>query len=444
MPPTSTIPSQGSCPFTHRQRLPGHKQGLLAPRRPAQANPITYKPLRLAQGLQSRPAMKPSLAILALLPALATSAQAYSVSCVRSSYYDADGDGYAMAGTPESAWVTMDVSGADRLSCPAGWVRRGGDCNDWNPNVHPRNPEIQTNNIDDNCDGRADEPTFVFSEDRARVSPSTATIALALNDAGTLAWRYSLWVSASYVLLNDSSTVRWAWAALTPVPGNPNESTFTITGLPPSSVLAVKEVYVYAWISYPGSYVFMNSAAPELSLYTTTDGTTSEERARTSMVLRALKQLGEDAQGRVGYRGSSQMNGTRYGAGAGDLWCSEFYGWSGRPSVFGYNTFFGFMYLYAYSSTVATLEYYFSVFNALHSGSTIPTLAKRADYIAMNTKTNAPDDPNHSGMFLAYDARLMEVWTVEGNVGNTVSIGRAPLNVNRQRSLGHLTTTILH
>ena len=283
-----------------------------------------------------------------------------------------------------------------------------------------------------------------LSENRARVSSSSVTIALNLNDSNTLAWRYGLWASVSYTLLHDSGTVRWAWGMLTPISGNPTQSAFTITGLPPSAVLAVKELYIYRWISYPGYYAYVNGAAPALSLYTTTDGTTSEERARTGMVLRALKQLGEDAQGLVGYHGSSSVNGTRYGASTGDLWCSEFYGWAGRPLVFGYSTFLGFVYLYTYSSTVDTLEYYFKIFGALRSGSAIPTLAKRADYLAMNTKTNAPDAPNHSGMFLAYDAKLMEVWTVEGNVGNSVSIGRAPFNVNRQRSLGHLTSTFLH
>ena len=94
--------------------------------------------------------MKTSLAALAVVSTLGftTSAQAYSVNCVRAAYYDSDGDGYAMEGTPTPLGWPWRCLG-DRPAAQPG-VRRGGDCNDWNPNVHPRNLEVSQNNIDDN------------------------------------------------------------------------------------------------------------------------------------------------------------------------------------------------------------------------------------------------------------------------------------------------------
>jgi hypothetical protein len=61
-------------------------------------------------------------------------------------YVDKDGDGYGQ----NSKFKCLCAPEAPYL------VLKGGDCNDTKPEIHPLRPEI-CNNIDDNCDGVADE-----------------------------------------------------------------------------------------------------------------------------------------------------------------------------------------------------------------------------------------------------------------------------------------------
>ena len=59
-------------------------------------------------------------------------------------FLDQDGDGY---GTPVST---------SACAAPPGYTAKSGDCNDFNLAIHPGAPE-QCNDIDDNCNGAADE-----------------------------------------------------------------------------------------------------------------------------------------------------------------------------------------------------------------------------------------------------------------------------------------------
>lgn len=59
-------------------------------------------------------------------------------------YRDQDGDGWGSQAT------LMDCS------CPQGYVLAFGDCNDFNPHIHPEAPE-DCNGLDDNCNGETDE-----------------------------------------------------------------------------------------------------------------------------------------------------------------------------------------------------------------------------------------------------------------------------------------------
>ncbi len=109
-----------------------------------------------------RPAHSLLLAALALTP-LAALAEDYDVSCYPIADCDADGDGYADSGIAGCSRETvLGVAFEDKLQCPSGYVKLSGDCDDGDSAVHPRLRE-EDNGVDDNCDGRIDEPEFYYS-----------------------------------------------------------------------------------------------------------------------------------------------------------------------------------------------------------------------------------------------------------------------------------------
>lgn len=61
-------------------------------------------------------------------------------------YLDVDGDGYGQTNLTTTA-----------TSRPAGYAALSGDCNDANQNISPGDPEVASNNVDDDCDGSIDE-----------------------------------------------------------------------------------------------------------------------------------------------------------------------------------------------------------------------------------------------------------------------------------------------
>jgi len=73
-------------------------------------------------------------------------------------YRDYDKDGYGDRLTTKKACVA-----------PAGYILQGGDCNDYNAQIHPGAVEV-ANGVDDNCDGVRDEgfavSTFYLDSDR--------------------------------------------------------------------------------------------------------------------------------------------------------------------------------------------------------------------------------------------------------------------------------------
>ena len=127
-------------------------------------------------------------------------------------------------------------------------------------------------------------------------------------------------------------------------------------------------------------------------------------QARNKIVLRALGQLTNKANGRIGPYGSPWPNGTHFGAGKGDWWCSEFYTWAAKSAL---KPFGG-------ADTVRELKSYFG--SAYHTVDSLKDVenARRGDWLAMFNE-------GHTGMFLAQrsDGKII---TLEGNVGNRLAV----------------------
>jgi hypothetical protein len=171
--------------------------------------------------------------------------------------------------------------------------------------------------------------------------------------------------------------------------------------------------------------------------YTTTDGLSTVEQARTAILLRGFKELDESERGRVGYRGSVQKNGTRYGASTYEKWCSEFYVWVTKPYL-NYNTS-----PFVTPTNVDGLILFFKLRGTYYGSAPFPLsgrspIAGRGDYMPVNDKT-------HSTMLLGIDSATSTVWTLEGNHGNRVGVDRrAILGLDESPDgLGHVDTPTL-
>jgi hypothetical protein len=116
-------------------------------------------------------------------------------------HLDSDGDGYAkptigiMAVTPRGVInrvvntqpVPIVVDETQSMNCPAGYVNYNTDCNDGDPNVHPRRGEIAFNGVDDNCNGFTDESEYFYSTLGNGNTHTSFNITAGVNDAQIIA-----------------------------------------------------------------------------------------------------------------------------------------------------------------------------------------------------------------------------------------------------------------
>lgn len=331
-------------------------------------------------------------------------------SAWRASTFDLDGDGYADWQANRSELEDVSAPGG---VVPSGWVEKRGDFDDNDPDVHPRRPEGFCNGIDDDCDGRVDEPEIQYYPSGNASTTDGFTMLVKVNDADVVSvwnnrnWRRTLYYEVEWENLNDTGARRTTGAQrVTSMAVWPSSASTSIrlTGLSQAQVYRAR-------VQFRAGPIGATSPEPigEKSnwYYTTTEGVGDLAKARTRAVLRGLYEyyLSEHL-GYVGYLGQTYEYGTRYGADAGEAWCSEYYAYTIRPEV---------------SDPLENPHVYQVLIDYFTENDAYTSVADpddfindahRGDYLAVY---DGNGDISHSCMFLAYDADTQKCWTLNGN-----------------------------
>jgi len=386
--------------------------------------------------LRSLPAFL-TLAILvtgaATLPR-AADAETVDIDCFAAAD-DADGDGYARKDAPR---VVKTVDEDKKLYCPAGYVRKAGDCDDTRMYVHPNAPEFAFNLMNEDCDTLTDEPELVYFPNGNQNTSTSFSIRVKIASSFLLSQGSALAYEVEYADL--AATALPTRTAKRMVGTLPSDYAFDapVTGLAPARVYQARLHFYKATAgkALVGGRLVKTTTWTELGVqselyYSATKGDGQLEDARLDLLLDGFYQLSESNRGRIGYRGTVKRDGTRFGAATGERWCSEFYTWLASAQFYQIGIY----------NTVGGVMWWFMTESQYHSGSAkVRTVAERADYIPVDT--DGDGEANHSTLFVAYDVTLDKVWTLEGNDGNYVrlnprSIGSSLLGV------GHLTPRAL-
>ena len=368
------------------------------------------------------------------------------VSCWKASEFDKDGDGYAVRDAHKDDRVTFETSGSTALTCPAGWVKARGDCNDNNPSIFPRRHEVYGNNRDDNCDGRRDEPTFFYTINGYGTTPTSFDMNVRVHEQDVVAAYQSPVLTLAYRLeyqrlADTSALLTTGYRTVSTMNVNTwfAHTSATLNGLAQESVYRVRIQFYqkqrplviaprrggFVTAVAGGSKTSTPTFTPSYSSYTpvgepsawyysATSSIYELGRTRTAMVRRAFYETYLSGIGYSGYRGYGRADGTRYGADMGERWCSEFYSWVADRHLNGVG----------HRANVASVKSYFtgrSAWETVTSPSDYVGLAEPGDYIGMDT--SGDDKKNHSAMFLAYDAATDRIWTVDGNTSGRTEIG---------------------
>ena len=331
--------------------------------------------------------------------------------------YDADGDGYA---TNDAPIVKLDVDDAKKLYCPSGYVRKDGDRDGTRPEVHPHAPEIAFNNRDDDLDYKTDEPELVYFPNGNQNTATSFSIRVRLASAALASKGSRLAYEVEYADLAATGL-----PIKTPKRGVgtlPSDFAFDapVVGLQPARVYRAKLNFYEASTPPPtlgGRPTRVTPTYTSLGVesewyFTATAGDGGMEAARTELLLEGFYQLAESDAGRIGYMGSVKRDGTRFGAGAKERWCTEFYSWLAGAHFWTLS-----------ASTVAGQIAWFQSYGKWAPGAdAVVELGKRGDYVPYDTPDDGDTAGDHSMMLLAYDATTGKIWTLEGNWGNYVVV----------------------
>lgn len=261
----------------------------------------------------------------------------------------------SQASEPQLADPAAELSSTGDLVALAdsdgdGWDAQ--DCNQFNAAIHP-NREEASNGVDDNCDGRIDEPMlryFTVRPFESTATPQLPWLHFLITDPATLSYlnnsanagisfrlTYQRLAAASGLAIvapMGSSLIvpSWTWPLLRV---NPNA---VMPALQPMSVYRIKvQLYTTAGAALGAQSDWFYSVTGN----TSASPSTAHQLGRLDVVLQALVQLGDSKAGLVGKSGSLAPNGSRYTASAltplhphynsgDDLgWCDWFYHYVG-------------------------------------------------------------------------------------------------------------------
>ena len=305
-------------------------------------------------------------------------------------------------------------------------MKARGDCDDTNPQVHPRRREVYGNLTDDNCDGRIDEPTFDYHVSGYENDTDGFTMDVRVHDPSVVViWqssRYGLAYHVEYQQLENTGvtyTQDVRYVTSMELTGSFARTSLRLDGLKPSTVYRARvRFYQVSYVLPQGSWwpvpTFAAIGATSPWYYTSTDSSYALGRVRSDLAQRAFYEAYVSEIGFSGYRGYGMPDGIRYLADLGEWWCSEFYGFLAGTALQGVGL----------RTNVSSLVSYFQKFGAYYPApppAGYVDSALRGDYLAMDT--NLDGTMNHSALFLAYDVDTDSIWVVEGNASGLSDIG---------------------
>lgn len=357
----------------------------------------------------------------------AHSEEIYEENCWNAAKYDKDGDGYAKAGAKLSKRVKIEMPYSEKKTCPAGWVKARGDCNDRDPDIRPRQREVYGNEIDDNCNDLVDEPVIQNYPTGNDNTFNSFEMFFFVNDPNVLEVRKDsnakLRVEIEYQKLSDTGHTYRSGLKKMKRFENFEPLVYGEVKLSHLSEATIYRARIQFYAVYTISGRDYNFPIGDHSpwYYTTTEGKGKIGKARTGVLLQGFYEFYDGTRhGMVGYKGFDEADGTRYKAEEGENWCSEFYSWVIK------HRFKGIM-------SRSTVDYVKNFFNNRDAGeegpsdSTIRNDIRRGDYLAIDSTNDG--EVNHSAIFLAYDRHQKEVYTLDGNIsGRNMKENRAAGN----------------
>ncbi len=358
-----------------------------------------------------------------VLTAGALPAQAHphpDILCWVAAEYDLDEDGFADYFAHKDDRVSIssdDYTDAEAMTCPAGYVMARGDVDDSDPNVRPRRQEVAFNDIDDDGDGRIDEPTLYYSSNGFDNTNTAFTMQVRIHDDLPIAVyaspAWDLMARIEYQKLQNTDVTHvstklvshlWSYAPY-------SRTDVRVTGLEPGTAYRARIQFRarYKWNHHLQFDIGENTTW----YYTMTDSDHSMVKVRQRIVLRALYETYLSERSITGYLGT-YTDGTRYGGNPGEWWCSEFYSWVTNFDIEGMG----------HRSNTGSLRTFFEDHYAWaelpDDYSYLVGFYGPGDYLGIGADE---DNLKHSAMFLAYEPARDIVWSIEGNVSGRSDIG---------------------